>query len=390
MAPPAAATETTPERTRSIDLLRGIVMVLMVLDHARDFFVGFAVSPTNLQATTPALFLTRWVTHFCAPVFVLLAGVAARLYGEKRGLPALRRFLLTRGLWLVLLELTVVRFAWVPDPFFRFFLIQVIWVLGWGMVVLAGLSFLPVRAVVAVGAALVAGHHLLDPFDRGSFGALEPLWNLLHERAFLSLGTRKVFVSYPILPWLGVIALGFGLGGWYQKSAPERRRLLLQSGGLVCLAFLLVRGINLYGDPRPWAEQARGAIFSVLSFLNCEKYPPSLSFLLMTLGPVLVALALLERVPGKRLEPLAIFGRVPLFFYVAHLYLLRLLSAPLAYLRYGPSAFAPPPRGHGGSPEYPLWTAYAALALTVLLLYPVCRWFARKKAESRSPWLSYL
>ncbi|MES1183978.1 MAG: heparan-alpha-glucosaminide N-acetyltransferase domain-containing protein [Myxococcales bacterium] len=384
-----AALEPRADRTRSIDLLRGGVMVLMVLDHARDFFVGVGPGPTDLATTTVPLFLTRWVTHFCAPVFVLLAGVSAQLYAQKRGLPAARRFLLTRGLWLVLLELTIVRFAWIPDPFYHFVLLQVIWVLGWSMVVLAGLSYLPRSAVLVVGAVIVLGHNALDRFDRGNFGQLEPVWNLLHERAMLKFSGRRVFVSYPVLPWLGVAALGFGLGSWYQKPPPERQRLLLRCGALATLGFVLLRAVNIYGDPQPWSTQARGSAFTVLSFLNCQKYPPSLAYLLMTLGPALIVLALLERVPARSWQPIVTFGRVPLFFYVAHLYLLRFTAAPLAFARWGPSAFKPPP-GHAGSPGLPLWTAYLALVLAILLLYPACRWFARKKAESRSPWLSYL
>jgi uncharacterized membrane protein len=323
-------------------------------------------------------------------VFVLLAGVSAQLYAQKRGLPAARRFLLTRGLWLVVLELTIVRFAWIPDPFYHFVLLQVIWVLGWAMVALAALSYLPTRAVLALGALVVLGHNALDRFDRGNFGELEPVWNLLHERAMLKLdGSHRVFVSYPFLPWLGVVALGFGLGAWFQKPAPERQRLLLRTGVAATLGFVLLRALNVYGDPVPWSEQARGSVFTVLSFLNCQKYPPSLAYLLMTLGPSLIVLGLLERVPARSWQPIVTFGRVPLFFYVVHLYLLRFSSAPLAYARFGSGAFAPPP-GHAGSPGYPLWTAYVALTLAILLLYPLCRWFARKKAESRSPWLSYL
>jgi uncharacterized membrane protein len=377
------------ERTRSIDLLRGSVMVLMVLDHARDFFVGTGPGPTDLATTTVPLFLTRWVTHFCAPVFVLLAGVSAQLYARKRGLPQARQFLLTRGLWLVVLELTIVRFAWIPEPFYRFTLLQVIWALGWSMVALAGLSYLPRRAVVMVGVAIVLGHNLLDRFDRGNFGQLEPVWNLLHERALVKLGSRRVFVSYPVLPWLGVAALGFGLGAWYEKVAAERQRLLLWCGGAATLGFVVLRALNIYGDPHPWSEQARGSVFTLLSFLNCEKYPPSLAYLLMTLGPALVALALFERLPARAWQPIVTFGRVPLFFYVTHLYLLRFSAAPLALMRFGKSAFQPPP-GHAGSPGYPLWTAYVALAIAVLLLYPACRWFAGKKAGAKSPWLSYL
>jgi len=380
--------EPSAGRTRSIDLLRGTVMVLMVLDHARDFFVGLAHSPTDLATTTFPLFLTRWVTHFCAPIFVLLAGVSAQLYARKHGAEKARRFLVTRGLWLVLLELTIVRFAWTPDPFYHFVLLQVIWVLGWSMLVLAGLSYLPLRVVVAIGVVIVAGHNLLDGFDRANFGRLEPLWNLVHERAMVKLGARRIFVSYPLVPWIGVIALGYGVGSWYAKPAPERQRLLRLSGLCMVLGFVALRAINRYGDPHPWSFQAPSG-FTLLSFLNCEKYPPSLLFLLMTLGPALLLLAAFEGRFARAPEPLVVFGRVPLFFYVAHLYLLRFSAAPLAFMRFGTSAFKPPP-GHAGSPEFPLWVAYLALAITVLLLYPACRWFARKKAASRSLWLSYL
>jgi uncharacterized membrane protein len=376
-------------RTRSIDLLRGAVMVLMVLDHARDFFVGLGKNPTDLATTTLPLFFTRWVTHFCAPVFVLLAGVSARLYADKRGLPAARRFLASRGLWLIVLELTIVRFAWIPEPFYRFILLQVIWTLGWALLALSALSFLPARVVAGLGLAIALGHNLLDPIDRGSVGALEPLWNLLHERQMLRLGGRSIFVSYPVLPWIGVAAVGFGVGGWFARGAAERQRWLVRSGVAALLGFVLLRAVNVYGDPHPWTEQARGAVYTVLSFLNCEKYPPSAAFLLMTLGPALLLLAWLERLPERSFEPLAIFGRVPLFFYVTHLYLLRFVAIPLALARFGKSAILPPP-GHAGSPEFPLWVGYVAWLVALLLLYPACRWFARKKAESGSAWMSYL
>jgi uncharacterized membrane protein len=362
-----------------------------VLDHARDFYVGIgpAHDPTNLATTTLPLFFTRWVTHFCAPVFVLLSGVAAALHARKHGLGAARRFLVTRGLWLLVLELTVVRFAWIPEPFYRFILLQVIWVLGWSMVVLAALSFLPLRAILLVGLVVVMGHQLLAPLDRAHFGQLEPLWNVLHEKARVKLGSRTLFVSYPLLPWLGVAALGWCLGQLYERAAEARRRWLYWLGGACSLAFVLLRLSNFYGDPLPWSPQARGAAFTFLSFLDCEKYPPSLAFLLMTLGPALLVLAALERRPHPWLEPLALFGPVPLIFYVTHLYLLRFTAAPLAFARFGPAAFQPPP-GAAGSPQYPLWAAYVALFLTVILLYPACRWFARRKSAGGSRVWSYL
>lgn len=376
------------ERTRSIDLLRGAVMVLMLLDHARDFVVGMG-APTHLATTTVPLFLTRWVTHYCAPVFVLLAGVGAYLHATKHGLPRTRHFLVSRGLWLVLLELTVVRFAWIPDPFYRVIVLQVIWVLGWSMVVLAGLSYLPLRVVIGLGFAVVLGHNLLDPLNRQDFGSLEPAWDLLHEQAALKWQGRTVWVVYPLLPWLGVISLGFGLGKLFTLPATTRQRALFWLGGLALAAFVTLRLSNLYGDPEPWSVQPRGSAFTFLSFLNCQKYPPSLAYLLMTLGPALLALALLEKSRSALLAPLELFGRVPLFFYVAHLYLLRVGAGLLAYARFGSAAFQPPP-GHAGIPGYPLWGAYLALTIALLLLYPACRWFARKKAKGGSWLLSYL
>ncbi len=377
-------------RARSIDALRGTAMVLMVLDHARDFFVGMRGNATNLATTSVPLFLTRWVTHFCAPVFVLLAGTAAYLHSQKHGLRVTRRFLWTRGLWLILLELTVVRFAWIPDPFYYFSLLQVIWALGWSMLALSALSYLPWRGVVVVGALVVLGHNLLDPIDHWRLSnAAQPFWDFLHEPADLHFGARTIYLAYPVLPWIGVMALGFGLGKAFEMPSADRQRLLLRLGLACVLVFLLLRGSNLYGDPGPWSVQPRGTMFTLLSWLNCEKYPPSLCYLLMTLGPALLLLHTFERGHASALAPLELFGRVPLFFYIAHLYLLRFSALPLAVLRFGNSAFLPSP-GHAGSPGYGLLAGYAAWAAVLLVLYPLCRWFARKKAQSRSAWLSYL
>ncbi len=389
--PRASVPAATSTRDEAVDWLRGLVMVLMVLDHARDFWHGLRARPLDLGHTTWQLFATRWVTHFCAPTFVLLAGVAAYLYGCKRSAAQRTRFLLTRGLFLVLLELTLVRLLWVPDPFYHFTLLQVIWVLGWCMVVLAALAYLPRALVAACGALLVVGHNALDSVHAQSFGALAPLWNVLHERAVLTLAPgRVVFVSYPLVPWLGVMALGYALGPVLQLPPAERRRWLLRAGGALGVAFVAVRGVNLYGDPQPWSAQSR-PLFTLLSFLNCEKYPPSLSFLLMTLGPALLLLAF---APGLSLRwgsrALTVFGKVPLLFYVLHLFVLRCAAIPTAWLRFGPLAFAPPPRGTAGSPELPLVVAYLAWLVTLALLYPVCRWYARLKSGKQHAWLSYL
>lgn len=369
-------------------------MVLMVLDHARDFYFGFGVDPTDLEETTPILFFTRWATHFCAPGFILLAGASAYLYGRKRTPRERAWFLLTRGLWLVVLEVTIVRFGWIPEPTYRFTMLQVIWAIGCSMVLLAPLSMLPARALVAFGAAMVVLHNALDPIEASSFGDARFFWAVLHERAlFEPFEGHLVRVGYPLIPWVGVMALGFGLGELYTKEAAVRRRVTLWLGVAVTLAFVLVRAINVYGDPEPWSAQ-RDPLFTVLSFLNCEKYPPSLAYLLMTLGPILLALAALERwkVPELALRPLEIYGRVPLFFYVAHVYLLRWPGIGLAYARWGMDAFAPPPEGHAGAPEWPLWSAYLAWIVALAILLPVCRWYGamKERRAKTSWWVSYV
>jgi uncharacterized membrane protein len=378
-------------RALSIDLVRGAVMVLMVLDHARDFYFGFTPSPTDLATTNVVLFLTRWATHFCAPVFVFLAGTSAYLYGVRHGKENVPRYLLTRGLWLVLLELTLVRFAWIPEPGYHFTVLQVIWAIGWSMIVLAGLSRLPLVAVAVVGALIVAGHNLLDRAGGVDFGAWRPLWVVLHKRGMLEpVEHHRLLVAYPLLAWFGVIALGYAFGSVFERPAEERRRITFRLGLGATAAFVVLRAINMYGDPAPWAFQPRGTVFSVLSFFNCTKYPPSLLFLLMTLGPALLCLYAIERVDrSPALAPLAVFGRVPLLFYVAHLYLLRFSALPISVSRFGPSAFAPPP-GHGGSAELPLYVTYAAWLFALLILYPLCRWFSALKRRRQDWWLSYL
>ncbi|HEU4409263.1 MAG TPA: heparan-alpha-glucosaminide N-acetyltransferase domain-containing protein [Polyangiaceae bacterium] len=391
--PAEVAPAARAPRNEAIDLLRGAVMVLMVLDHARDFFFGVQVRATDLAETTVPLFVSRWVTHVCAPAFVFLAGTSAYLYGVRHGREKARRFLLTRGLWLVLLELTVVRLCWLPDPGYHFTLVQVIWALGWSMVALAGLSLLRPPVVAGIGALVVAGHNLLDGIKPANFGALGPLWTILHQPGMLEPAPgHKVYVSYVLLPWVGVMALGYGAGALFERPAEQRRRTLLRAGLGAIAAFVVLRALNGYGDPTPWAPQARGPLFTLLSFVNCQKYPPSLLFLLMTLGPTLCLLAAVDGRPLSRAaRPLVVFGKVPLLFYVAHLVLLRYTSAPLAVARWGlPAAFQLPPTGHAGSPEYDLWVTVLVWGLALALLYPLCRWFAGLKARRTDRWLSYL
>jgi len=364
-------------------------MSLMVLDHARDFWTGFRVRPLELSTTTPILFATRWVTHFCAPVFVLLAGMAAYLYGAERSLHERSRFLVTRGLFLVLLEITLIRLLWFADPLYHFTLLQVIWVIGWSMVMLAAVSRLPRGAVFLFGAILVVGHNWLDGVHASSFGRLAPLWALVHERArFSPAPGHVVYVSYPLVPWVGVMALGYALGPLVQQPPERRQGSCLRLGLLLTLGFVLLRSLNCYGDPIPWANQPR-RLFTLLSFVNCEKYPPSLDYLLMTLGPALVLFAVAPAL-SARLPLFVVFGKVPLFFYVLHLFLLRYASLLVALMRFGPLALEPMPKGTGESPQLPLAVAYAAWLITLLVLYPSCGWYAHLKATKKYVWLRYL
>ena len=387
----------TRARNDAVDLLRGLVMVVMALDHVRDFFSSYAGDPADVATTTAGLFLTRWVTHFCAPVFVFLAGAGAFLAGARgKPRPALAQFLVTRGLWLVVVELTLVRAGWIFDLTYRVTVLQVIWALGVSMIVLAGLVFLPVRAVAAFGATLVVGHDLLNGVHAAALGRWSWLWTILHERGVLLLpGGRVLSVIYPVIPWPGVMALGYAFGALLVRPAPERRAALLRLGAALTLAFVAVRALDGYGDPRPWSAQ-RSPLFTVFSFLACSKYPPSLDYLLMTLGPAIVFLGAIDGASPRWVRPLVTFGRVPFFYYVLHVPLVHGAAVAVGALLMGAGgarAFAHKILLSG--PEtarfgFSLPVVYLAWALVVLALYPACRWFAGVKARSRSPWLSYL
>mgnify|MGYP000990313859 CR=1 FL=1 len=375
------------QRTRdeAIDALRGAVMVLMALDHTRDFWGDGRRDPTNLITTSVALFATRWVTHYCAPVFVLLAGVSAWISAEGRSPATATRALVTRGLWLVALELTVVRFGWLFNLDYRFTFVQVIWAIGWSMVCLAGLARLGTQGAALVGAAMVLGHNLFDGLHAERFGALAWLWRVLHDGGRLEPVTgHRVFVAYPLVPWIGVMALGYALGPWMRFDVARRRRALLRTGAALTVAFVLLRAANVYGDPSPWASQPRAG-FTLLSFVRCTKYPPSLDYLLMTLGPSLMVWGALTGRALGRWRAVVTFGRVPLFFYLAHLPLLHAMAGLWLYAHGGWAAIEAAQRsdaGTGGS----LPLVYAAWAAGLALLWPLCRWFEGVKARHRGAW----
>ena len=386
-------------RLNSIDTLRGLVMIVMALDHTRDFFANGGFNPRDVA--DPALFLTRWVTHFCAPTFIFLAGISAYLYGAQgRTTRDVSRFLATRGIWLVLIEFTVVRLGWSFDLHFNYFVAQVIFAIGVSMVALAAFVHLPRFAIAVIGLAMIAGHNAFDGIKAEQFGAAAPLWYLLHQPGLFDIAPGvKFFVLYPLIPWIGVMAVGFGLGPIFDWPAERRGRLLLRAGAAMSVAFVVLRWLNVYGDPSRWSVQS-SASFTVLSFLNTTKYPPSLAFLLMTLGPLLIALAWLDRVNPAKLRPLIVYGSVPLFYFVTHFYAAHAAAALLALARYGAPALhfmvglVP---SMGGSPKvFPpdfgsdLWVAYVVWAAIVLGLYPACRWFSQIKAAGHSWWLRYL
>ena len=395
-APPALAAGI---RLREIDMLRGLVIVLMALDHVRDYFHSgaFAFSPLDPDRTNAALYATRWITHLCAPTFVFLACVSAFLQAAKgKQTSDLSRFLFLRGLWLVALEFTVVSFGWsfaMPYPLF----LQVIWAIGCSMVAMAGLVWLPRMAVLVVGAAVIAGHNLLDPLTPDQFGAFAVAWKFLHEGGRLFVGGMPIgFVSYPVLPWIGVMALGYGLGAVFLEPAQKRDRTLLMLSAAMIALFILLRGFNLYGNPAPWAAR-EDVVRSAMAFLNVAKYPPSLMYVLVTLGIGFSLIPLLARLRAPANGVLQTFGAVPFLFYVVHIYLVHALAigANAALGRDVSGLFnffvnmigAPGRYLHLG---FPLAGIYVAWIVVLALLYPLCRWWAKVKATRRGWRLSYL
>jgi uncharacterized membrane protein len=391
------------QRLAAVDTLRGLVMVTMALDHTRDFIHAGAMSfsPEDLAQTTPILFLTRWITHICAPTFMLLAGIGTflRLHRDGRT-DRLSRFLWTRGLWLVVLELTVMRLGmnFTLDPG-NPLLVLVLSALGLSMIVMAALIYLPPRVLLVLSLTVIALHNLLDGVGATEFGPVAAVWNVLHQPGVFVLAGIPVVVGYPLIPWFAVMAAGFSLGPVLLMEPAKRRRVLLLTGGAMVVGFVLLRTANVYGDPVPWSRQG-WAVMTALSFLRTTKYPPSLQFLLMTLGPALIALASMDRLGSHLANRLAVIGRVPLFFYVVHFWGLHLLAAVMAWVRYGRGSFAflfHPLPSMGGARElfppdfgYPLWVAYVVWAGVVLSLYPLCRWFAALKNRRRVWWTSYV
>lgn len=391
---------TEKPRIASIDIVRGLVMVIMALDHARDFYHAdaFVFDPTDLEKTTPALFLTRFITHFCAPTFVLLAGVAIRISQQKKSKAEISRFLFTRGLWLILLEITVVRFSMFFQLYYDVTIFQVIWAIGFSMVLLAAIIHLPFTGILALGTVITFGHDILHAINLQPGHPLAILWTFIHQSGFIEIfPDRFAMVPYPFLPWLGIMLLGYCMGEWYRKDfdAAHRKKNLLRTGIFALLLFLVLRYFNVYGDPAPWSEQ-KNAVYTLLSFINVTKYPVSLQYTLITLGPVLIILSWLEKTKAPVLHPFAVVGRVPLFYYILHFYLLH-AGALILYLVSTGKSFSAIDfhfnAGFGGLPigyGYALPWTYVAWISVVIILYPVCRWYNQYKSTHRHWWLSYL
>jgi len=388
-------------RVASIDFLRGLVMIIMALDHVRMYF-GFGTwysEPTNLATTTPLLFFTRWITHFCAPVFVFLAGASAFLYGMRRAnIREAASFLLTRGLWLIIAEFVFVNFAWTFDITYSFRILQVIWAIGISMVVLSILVFLPKRMILGIGIVLVFGHNLLDSIHRQGSSVPDVIWYALHQSNSVFIdSTHLINFVYPALPWIGLMALGYGFGSLYQNDFPteQRRQWLLCIGVSVIVLFIFLRGFNLYGEPHAW-ERRSSLVFSLISFLNTTKYPPSLQFLLMTIGPALIFLSAIEPLGNHLPKPVIVFGKVPFFFYIVHLYLIHALAMLWLvyqgrdwhqYILSAREIMSGTLRDVGLS----LAAVYGIWIAVILLLYPICKWHQNYRAKNPAKWwLRYL
>jgi uncharacterized membrane protein len=388
-------------RLSSIDILRGLVIALMALDHVRDFVMTAAAQdPTADSSTGPLLFATRWITHFCAPTFVFLAGTSAGLMARRKTSAELASFLLTRGLWLIALEIVVISTAWTFAPTGvagfgdrTYVALQVIWAIGASMVILAAAQFLGRRACLAIGASILLGHNLLDAAwpAASTTGSTAPLWAVLHARQVYETESFRIFFSYPLLPWIGVMFVGFGAAGLFELPEKARNRRLLGIGIAAIVAFVLIRALNSYGDPRAWVFDSGNIAASLMSFLGTTKYPPSLLYLLMTLGPAAIVCAFADRMPAAIRDALATLGRAPLAFYAAHLFLIHAFAillgsaqgfqAPqfLTHYRFFPEGF-----GVGLLGVYGIWI------VVLVALYPLCRWISGVKARRKDWWLSYV
>lgn len=408
MAELTASLPAFRNRVQSIDILRGIVMVIMALDHVRDFFykadvsgggASVALDPTNMATTNPMLFFTRWITHFCAPVFVFLAGTSIYLMGQKKTKAAVSAFLIKRGFWLVLVELIIITFGWTYNPLYNLFILQVIWAIGVSMIFLGLIVWLPYWLIFTLGFIIVFGHNILDypGINKNLQGGWLPDLLYFSKFSVYNLGKDHAFIIvYAFVPWLGVMMLGYCFGKLFKSTVDPvwRRKILLGMGGALILLFIILRLLKGYGDPLPWAQQERGSVFTFLSFLNVNKYPPSLAFLTMTIGGAMIALALLENIQNRVTDFFRVYGRVPMFYYMLHFYIIHTVVV-IVFFAQGfstgdivtpdnPFLFKPPGFGFG------LLGVYAVWLFVFLVLYPLCKRYDRYKSTHNKWWLSYI
>ncbi|TYA65985.1 DUF1624 domain-containing protein [Seonamhaeicola marinus] len=386
-------------RIESIDILRGLVMVIMALDHVRDYFHygSFFSDPTNLETTTPFLFFTRFITHYCAPVFIFLAGTSAFLYGQKTTKNQLFKFLITRGFWLIFLAVFVNNFLWKFDVSYSFIILQVIWAIGLCMILLSVTVYLPVKYILAIGAILVIGHNALDGITMQGSSFKSIVWYILHQQQFLPIGDRFFAFAYPIIPWFGLITLGYCFGTLYKKNFNPilRKKYLIIIGILAIVAFFILRGLNVYGDLAPWTSQNTTAK-TIMSFFKVTKYPPSLAYLLITMGPAILFLYAIESVKNRITNFLLVFGRVPLFYYFLHVLLIHVLAI-LGMMIFGGNwqdmiltkeVFM---NGKLVNYGYSLLVVYIVWIVVIVLLYfPSKRYMLYKAKNKQKWWLSYL
>ncbi|MGZ8518031.1 MAG: DUF1624 domain-containing protein [Chitinophagaceae bacterium] len=394
---------TGQKRIESIDILRGIAMVIMALDHVRDYFhlTGFTDDPLNLATTTPFLYFTRWITHLCAPIFVFLSGTSIYLQSLRKTKKELSAFLIKRGLWLIFAEFIIIAFAWTFNPFYNFIPLQVIWAIGISMVILGLAIRLPYHFILVMGLVIVFGHNLLDIPEAAPGFKAGFWWDLLHHGHFAAypyMPGHFAVIVYPFVPWLGVMMLGYCTGIFFspQFSAEQRRKIIFRLGIALILFFVIVRFINIYGDPVAWTVQKNG-LFTFLSFMKVNKYPPSLLYLCITIGPALVLLSIMEKFKNGFTNIMVVFGRTAFFYYIIHIYLIHLL-ATIVFFAKGhsmqdalnsmqnlPFMFLIPGEGYNLPVVYGIW------AFVIILLYPICKWYDKYKTRHKEKWwLSYL
>jgi len=385
-------------RIQSIDILRGLIMLIMTLDHCRDFLHFQGPSPTNMDTTTVVIFFTRWITHFCAPVFVFLSGVSAYLAGTKRTKNELSAFLLKRGIWLILMDMIVITFIFTFNPLYNVFVFEVLTAIGGGMIILSLLIRSPLKVIAIIGCIIFFGHNLLDLVPLPQSGPASVLLKIFFTAVATIFPIGKshfIWELYAILPWAGAMLLGYVFGSFFQKDfdPPRRRKLLMIAGFSLVVLFIILRSVNQYGDPSHWETQ-RNFAHTLLSFLNASKQPPSLLYFCMTLGPALILLSLVERIQNKATAFCIVYGNVPFFYFIAHLFLIRVIEVILIFAsgfnldkaKSSSSPFLFQPDSFG----YPLWACYLFWLFVIAALYFPCKWYGNYKRSHQHWWLSYL